>query len=61
MDRRTNARHAWYLAFFELAGVGWNYPERHARDLDAVTAADVTRVARRYLERPTVVVVRPRS
>ena len=61
MDRRTNARHAWYLAFFELAGVGWEYPERYARELEAVTAADVTRVARRYLERPTIVVVRPRS
>jgi zinc protease len=61
MDRRTNAQHAWYLAFFELAGVGWDYPERYARALEAVTAADVTRVARRYLERPTIVVVRPRS
>jgi zinc protease len=61
MDRRTNARHAWYLAFFELAGVGWDYPERYARALEAVTGPDVTRVARRYLERPTIVVVRPRS
>jgi zinc protease len=61
MDRRTNAQHAWYLAFFELAGAGWDYPERYARALEAVTAADVTRVARRYLERPTIVVVRPRS
>lgn len=60
MDRRTNARHAWYLAFFELAGVGWDYPERYRRALEAVTGADVTRVARRYLERPTIVVVRPR-
>jgi len=60
MDRRTNARHAWYLAFFELAGAGWDYPERYARAVDAVTAADVARVAERYLERPTVVVLRPR-
>lgn len=59
MDRRTNARHAWYLAFFEVAGVGWDYPERYARAVDAVTAADVARVAGRYLERPTVVVLRP--
>jgi zinc protease len=61
MDRRTNARHAWYLAFFELAGAGWDYPGRYARALEAVTGADVTRVARRYLERPTIVVVGPRS
>jgi zinc protease len=61
MDRRTNARHAWYLAFFELAAVGWDYPERYARALEAVTGPDVTRVAHRYLDRPTIVVVRPRS
>jgi zinc protease len=61
MDRRTNARQAWYLAFFELIGAGWDYPDRYARALEAVTADDVMRVARRYLDRPTTVVVKPRS
>jgi zinc protease len=60
MDRRTNARHAWYLAFFELAGAGWDYPARYARAVEAVTAADVARVARRHLGRSTTVIVRPR-
>jgi predicted Zn-dependent peptidase len=59
MDRRTNARHAWYLAFFEAIGAGWDYPERFARAADAVTVADVSRVASRYLTRPTVVVLQP--
>jgi zinc protease len=59
MDRRTSARHAWYLAFFEVLGAGWDFPERYVRAVEAVTAADVTRVAQRYLTRPTVVVVRP--
>ena len=61
MDRRTNARHAWYLAFFELSGFGWDYPERYARALEAVSALDVTHVARRYLANPSTVVVRPPS
>ncbi len=60
MDQRTNARHAWYLAFFELVGAGWDYPARYARAVAAVTTADVVRVARRYLEGATTVVVRPR-
>ena len=30
MDRRTTARDAWYLAFFEVVGAGWNFPERYA-------------------------------
>ena len=61
MDRRTNARHAWYLAFYEQAGVGWDFPDRYARALAAVTAADVTAVARRYLVRPTSVILLPRE
>ncbi len=59
LDRRTNARQAWYLAFFEVVGAGWDYPERYARALQAVTAEEVTDVARRYLVRPTTVVLRP--
>lgn len=59
MDRRTSARHAWYLAFYELIGAGWDWPQRFARAVDAVTVEDVGRVAQRYLVRPTVVVLRP--
>jgi predicted Zn-dependent peptidase len=59
MDRRTSARHAWYLAVFELLGGGWDWPERYARAVEAVTVADLARVADRYLARPTVVVLRP--
>jgi predicted Zn-dependent peptidase len=59
MDRRTSARHAWYLAFYELIGAGWDWPQRFTRAVEAVTVADVGRVAQRYLVRPTVVVLRP--
>jgi predicted Zn-dependent peptidase len=59
MDRRTNARHAWYLAFFELAGAGWDFPERYAGAVRALTAAEVQAAARRYLRRPTTVVLQP--
>jgi predicted Zn-dependent peptidase len=59
MDRRTNARHAWYMAFFEVIGAGWDLPERYARAVEAVTTADVARAAERYLTRPTVVVLQP--
>ena len=59
MDRRTTARDAWYLAFFEVTGAGWSFPERYARGVDAVTTADVARVAQRYLTGPTVVVLQP--
>ncbi len=59
MDRRTSARHAWYMAFFEVIGAGWDFPERYARAVEAVTADDVARVARHYLTQPTVIVLQP--
>jgi zinc protease len=59
MDRRTNARLAWYMAFFETVGAGWDFPGRYARAIDAVTAEDVARAAERYLTRPTIVVLQP--
>jgi predicted Zn-dependent peptidase len=59
LDRRTNARLAWYQAFFESAGVGHDFAERYARAVQAITAEDVQRVARAYLGLPTVVSLRP--
>lgn len=60
MDRRTNARQSWYLAFFELIGAGHDFPDRYTRALGSVTAAEIQAAARRYLARPTIVVLRPR-
>lgn len=59
LDRRTNARQAWYLAFHEVEGVGLDHPDRYRQAVSAVTSADVLRVARTYLATPTIVVVRP--
>ena len=60
MDRRTNERQAWYLAFYEIEGVGTEFAERYRRAIEAVTSADVLRVARQYLGTRTTVVLRPR-
>lgn len=49
MDRRTNERQAWYLATYELAGVGHEFPDQYVAAVRAVTPADVQRVARTYL------------
>ena len=58
-QRRTNERLAWYLAFYEVEGVGRGYPERYRRQVEAVTAADVQRVARTYLGTLSSVVLGP--
>ncbi len=59
MDRRTNERQAWYLAFYTVEGVGLDYPARYRRAVEAVTAADVLRAAQTYLTTLTTVVLEP--
>jgi len=59
MDRRTNARQSWYMAFYEVEGVGQDFPERYRKAVQAVTVEDVQRVARQYLGALTLVVLKP--
>jgi zinc protease len=59
MDRRTNARQAWYLGFYEVAGVGHEFLDGYMARVRAVTAADIQRVAQRYLATLRTVVVTP--
>jgi zinc protease len=59
MDRRTNERQAWYFNFYEVEGVGQEYPARYRRAVEAVTSADVQRVAKTYLDTVTTVVLGP--
>jgi len=59
MDRRTNARQAWYLAAGELAGVSHGFFDAYVANVKKVTSADVQRVARRYLGVLRTVIVQP--
>jgi predicted Zn-dependent peptidase len=59
LDLRTNARRAFYLAFYELMGVGPGYLERYPALIEAVAPDDVNRAAARHLVEPVVVVVGP--
>jgi len=63
MDRRTNARQAWYMASLEVAGVGHEFLDRYVAQVRAVTKADVQRAAQRYLAtvRRAILIPSPRS
>jgi zinc protease len=59
LDRRTNGRQSFYLAFYEVMGVGAEYVLRYPSLLEAVGAAEVLSTARRHLVEPATVVVGP--
>jgi predicted Zn-dependent peptidase len=59
LDLRTNGHQSFYRGLYELTGVGHDWPERYREVIEAVTPADVLRVARRWLVEPAVAVVGP--
>ncbi len=59
MDRRTNARQAWYMASLEVAGVGHEFLDRYVARVRAVTKAEVQLAAQRYLATVRTVVAEP--
>lgn len=59
IDQEDLRQQAFYAAWGELLGVGPAFPERFVREIGQVSAADVQRVARRYLTNATVAVVLP--
>lgn len=61
MDRRTNDRLAWYLAFYSTEGVGLEFAERYRLAVEAVTAADLRRMANACLGSPATVVLGPKK
>ena len=60
MDRRTNERLAWYLAFYEIENVGRAYPDRYRARVEAVTPAAVQKAAQTYLSNFTTLILGPR-
>jgi predicted Zn-dependent peptidase len=59
MDRRTNARQAWYLGSLEVQGVGYEFLDRYVAQVRQVTKADMQSAAQKYLARLRTVVVAP--
>ncbi len=61
LSREDLEAQAFYLGWYEILGVGFDYDERFPREIEKVTPEDVARVARRYLGRQTVAIVGPAS
>lgn len=59
LDHESNERQAFYLAWYEAIGMGYEYDARYPSDVEKVTAQDVQHVAQKYLQRPVVARVGP--
>lgn len=61
LDHQRNRQRAWHWGVFECWGVGYQFNEEYTEKMKSVTAADVQRVAQKYLGRYVVVLVMPSS
>ncbi|NLX14961.1 MAG: insulinase family protein [Phycisphaerales bacterium] len=59
MENQTNSNRAMQAALNELYGLGYDYQDRLAERVRAVTMEQVRRIAERYLTVPVVAVVTP--
>ncbi len=59
---QSNGAFAYQAALNELYGMGHSYHLRQRREMEALTVAEVARVARQYFEKPAITaIVRPAS
>jgi len=57
LARETNESQGQFLAFHELAGMGWQAAAKFIDRVRGVTAADIQRVARRYFHNMQAAVI----
>ncbi len=54
LAHEMNMDQTFYLAFYEMAGFGWQYDDEFPKKILTVTSDDLARVANKYLSRPSV-------
>ncbi len=50
IDHQTNKKQAWFLGWFELLGISYNYDRRYLRQIEKVTSRDIKEVANSYFK-----------
>jgi zinc protease len=50
MDHQSNTRQSWYLGWFEIQGLGWEYDQSYPKLLEKVTEENILKVSKTYLK-----------
>lgn len=59
LSHESNAEQAFYLAWYETLGLGYEFDSEYPQLIEKVTPEDIARVAEKYFNDPVVAVVGP--
>ncbi|BAI79681.1 processing protease [Deferribacter desulfuricans SSM1] len=60
MEAQTNYKRAWYAAFFELLGLGYDFFDSYIDNLENITLEDIIIVAKKYInDKYTLFILKP--
>ena len=59
IDHQTNSKQAWYLGFYEMMAMGFEFDNEYPKKIQEVTIKDVQKAARKYLNHPTTSILKP--
>ena len=57
LDKQTNAKKAWYLAWYESAGKGYAYIDGYAEAISGVTPADINKITDKYFNKHVLTIM----
>lgn len=60
LNHESSQDQAFYLAWYEIVGLGYEFDEEYPRLVENVTPEDIARAAKEYFNDPVVAVVGPR-
>ena len=56
LDHQTNLQQAWYLGFWEITGMGYEYDQQYIKDLENISLSNMRYVAKKIFGLPKIII-----
>lgn len=61
LDHEKSKKAAFYLGFYELLGLGYDFDEKYIEKIEEVTSEDIKKVAQKYFKNYTIAIIKPKG
>jgi predicted Zn-dependent peptidase len=56
LDHQTNLQQAWYLGFWEIMGMGYEYDQQYIKDLENISLSNIRYVVKKIFGSPKTII-----